>query len=535
MAEPMNKQRLKILARAIKNEDVNLVRSFMQRRLVDPNGRCPYTVIGTNGISQVESELLLEIAVNKGNLEIVDILVNDDRCSADPNKSTKKEKTVLMQAIDIRNIPIIKCLFEGKLEADANLSGQFQTPLELAVFNNDFGIVDLLLSYSADINLVRDNHLGALGTAAANGNKAMVEFLLEKGADANDLHLDTNIMTVIVDKLNLSNAVDMLKLLVECGVNCTKVCCKLYTVKKSLRHEQSLSNLCNFKGVCDLTPLHISILRGNVEMSRFLIAQGTVHASTKEGYLPLHLTCCVGKDQIVKDLLKLQDHEGRMLIDIDGTDLRGSTALHIAVRHGYLDIVKLLLHHGANPNIRDNDGTTILHIAALHGDLALFEYLLEHSHGCDLMNVELSEGIIPRILMCFSKTNALTPIMIAAKLDNYEICQLLIKKGAQFDNNRGMNVLHLAARDGGEAIICLFLDQGCDINEKCPDGKTPLIYATEWENRVTCQVLLERGALLDEKDSDGFSALNYSIEMGGINFSEITLELLSCGAGCTVW
>jgi ankyrin repeat protein len=47
----------------------------------------------------------------------------------------------------------------------------------------------------------------------------------------------------------------------------------------------------------------------------------------------------------------------------------GETALHIAARHGYKNIIKILLEHGANPNIQDIMPMwqfTPLHVAIMH-------------------------------------------------------------------------------------------------------------------------------------------------------------------------
>ena len=48
----------------------------------------------------------------------------------------------------------------------------------------------------------------------------------------------------------------------------------------------------------------------------------------------------------------------------------------LAVSHGRLDMVKLLLEAGADINIQDEDGSTALMCASEHGHIDIVRYLL---------------------------------------------------------------------------------------------------------------------------------------------------------------
>lgn len=61
----------------------------------------------------------------------------------------------------------------------------------------------------------------------------------------------------------------------------------------------------------------------------------------------------------------------------------GQTALHLAVRHGRVVMVRLLLSCGADTNIQDSQGTTALMFASERGHTHIARLLLERSQ-CDL-------------------------------------------------------------------------------------------------------------------------------------------------------
>src|ERR1700683_2223114 len=60
-------------------------------------------------------------------------------------------------------------------------------------------------------------------------------------------------------------------------------------------------------------------------------------------------------------------------------DNMGATALHDAVWSGHIELVRLLLDHGADPNIPHAEGlSTPLHYAAIKGQAGIAAMLLDH-------------------------------------------------------------------------------------------------------------------------------------------------------------
>lgn len=75
-------------------------------------------------------------------------------------------------------------------------------------------------------------------------------------------------------------------------------------------------------------------------------------------------------------------------IDVDRINMAGMTALHQAVLDNNLVVVKLLLHHGAALNKKDEDSWTPLHAAAANGHHPIAKYLLSQGASKDALTDE---------------------------------------------------------------------------------------------------------------------------------------------------
>lgn len=145
---------------------------------------------------------------------------------------------------------------------------------------------------------------------------------------------------------------------------------------------------------------------------------------------------------------------------IDVKNARGQTALHIAARKGYADIVSLLLLYGASVNLRDLDGSTALHHAA--------------------------------------QTQAL------------DICLQLLDFGAPVAalDNHGRSALHRACMTRGESVVKLLLFRGALVDQKDDTGSTPLAFAVSTGDEDLIEHLIEAGASPTMQDQHGSTPLH---------------------------
>ena len=143
---------------------------------------------------------------------------------------------------------------------------------------------------------------------------------------------------------------------------------------------------------------------------------------TQEGGSQELINAVVAKDtNTVNNILKTD-------VDVNYTNNNGSTPLLVACSNGNLDIVKLLLAHGAIVNNPDSNYSA-LNNAAISGHIDVVNELLDR--GADPTwtdTIRSGRGIVERV---------------NSEPDNQEMVELLIRKGI----NNGYTIQH-AERDG---------------------------------------------------------------------------------------
>uniref|UniRef100_A0A8C6WLR2 KN motif and ankyrin repeat domains 4 n=1 Tax=Neogobius melanostomus TaxID=47308 RepID=A0A8C6WLR2_9GOBI len=137
--------------------------------------------------------------------------------------------------------------------------------------------------------------------------------------------------------------------------------------------------------------LHYSVSHSNFSVVKLLLDTGLCETDNvnKAGYTPVMLAALTAADspddlEVAEQLLKMGDVNAR-------SRQAGQTALMLAVSHGRVAMVKLLLSSGADVNAQDREGSTALMCACEHGHMHITRLLLE-TQQCDMSLTDKVQG-----------------------------------------------------------------------------------------------------------------------------------------------
>ena len=165
--------------------------------------------------------------------------------------------------------------------------------------------------------------------------------------------------------------------------------------------------------------------------------------------------------------------------------------------------VEEAIKNGTDVNVTFPNGDTPLHIAVKKGYEEMVKILLKKE------NIDVNKAN--------KKGN--TPLHIALKKRLYYIANSLIAEGKDIDINianvKGNTPLHIAINGQYVKMIETLLDKGADVNKANFEGNTPLHIAVNISDNIT-NSLLAKGKNIDINiaNNEGKTPLNIAIEKG---------------------
>ncbi|HZR16362.1 MAG TPA: ankyrin repeat domain-containing protein [Verrucomicrobiae bacterium] len=300
-----------------------------------------------------------------------------------------------------------------------------QTPLHLACEAGYLDLVQLLISKGADVNAQDAKGRTALTIAAAANNDEMVNILLTAHADPNAGR--SSALTLAAGQGNVA----MLELLVSKGAkvnlsdalreavskNHPAAVAKLIQLKADPDTKSTEGNPLAFYAMSDTNLLRVMLDGGADPNARdsqgdpllyrvagtdetgsleLLLSHGAdPNVKEHRGFTPLHYAALNSRMLAARALL---EHGANVNAQSDN----GETPLFFAVRNRHAELARLLLEHGADPNLQDKNGQTPLDIARqlppgqppvmiTGSQITLADYLVQHGARTDLPRMDRIE------------------------------------------------------------------------------------------------------------------------------------------------
>ncbi|GAB6032674.1 hypothetical protein CHUAL_011550 [Chamberlinius hualienensis] len=334
------------------------------------------------------------------------------------------------------------------------------------------------------------------------------------------------------------------------------------------------------------SPLHLACLMGLQKILMLLLHFGAdVRTCDNTGNTALHWASYSGHKHCVETLLYCNEYMGSK-IDINSANIQGDSALHLAAKWGFVDVVELLLDFGAKVsvvnkskqlavNLAHNDHIRHLlfnHKGNLYKSLVASNTQQNIKTNDILVNdkvkaLQIVDAVDSRVqeLLCAAANDDVTAVRaylglseevdsgegsendVEEATDEYEednipchpLCQcekcqnihksrkkqlLTSSELLNSCNIDGISPLHVSCAHGHQRIVSLLLSAGALVNEKDSNGFTPLHFAAQNDREQVVKLLLENEAVVNMSDCVGNTPLHYTAISGFVHVAAILLQ-----------
>jgi ankyrin repeat protein len=386
----------------------------------------------------------LYLASVTGNAAMIEALL---RAGADPRSANPGGETVLMTASRTGKLEAVRLLLDRGADPNAKEKVRGQTALMWAVVENHRDVVKLLVARGADINaqsarVVPDGTTGTPGTQTSANIGAAGPGIYRARAVPSPSGMMTGLLYAARD-----GNLEMAKILLDLKAEIDKPAAN------------------------GTTALIDAIVNNHIELAMYLLEKGANPNAADNFYKRTPLFAA---------------------IEARNPDYARDTAPPVPDAGDPLDLIKALLARGATTNTRANtvpvrgfmqvsanwanfDGQTPFLRAALAGDITVMRLLLEH--GAD-PNINTNDGATP--LMAAAGVNwVVSQTFSRSDAEFLEAAKLCIEKGNDVNavNSQGFTAVIGAANRGFDAMIKLLASHGARLDVKDKQGRTAMTFA----------------------------------------------------------
>ena len=485
--------------------------------------------------------------------EEIEKMLTDAGCVSDTGSYSYDDTYLISNNLVIASLSGDADLLKAELEAGTDITMSLnwdgERAIHIAAHHGHLKIIELLLEYGAEIDVLDDHGWGALHKAAAAGNEAIVDLLLKNGADAN-LKVPYSYWNNFDGSTPLSKAIlnghlAIVKKLISAGASLELSVGEF--AHSPLHVAASLDTLASWD--YELFEAEAtSFVKNRTEILKLLVDKELdVNEIDDNGQTPLHLAAATNYSDAAKLLIK---NGAEMSI---GDSIMGSSPLHIAARNDAGEVVQILLNNGVDPNLVDayqesplddawyfeydrvmliliKNGADLITTSSSYVSGSYFMEWAAEQNLSDLINaVKAREGNGDTETVNVVESNALID---AVRSNDLKLIKSLLKKGEninQQDEFTGYTALHQAVLDDNLEMVKLLIKKGASLDLFADDGSRPLCYAVEYANSSVIQTLIDAGSELNyrnEQNSDR-TALHQAVFNSKIG---ATGQLIDAGA-----
>lgn len=398
------------------------------------------------------------------------------------------------------------------------------TALMATALENDLDGARLLLENDADPNLGDNAGITAIHYAASKGNADLLSLLKEFGGKLDTLSGSRMSPVAEAAKYKKINVFDYL---VGQGADLSRTFEKErnifhFAVNLNADHDTNQAMVDKIGGTLDagtvktllnsgddngVTPLHqvFQSKEPDLALALELLKRGADPTITDHQEVTAETAA---ENVLGKPLVHQAIETGNMTLlenwltagaSPDAVDAGQVPALVQAVRQNNPEAIETLVRHRANPNLADGTNSTAMHTAAgsdHENRYALAEAILKAEPDLNLKD-----------------ETGKTPLHLAVERQDQPMVELLLAQpqlDADTGDARGKTALHEAVLRQNPDLLRLLAENGAALEAADQQGFTPLLDALYWRATESAETLLDLGADIAAKTSDGKNVLHWS-------------------------